>query len=328
MIKTTLIIPTLNRHKDLIKCLNSIAKLKVAFDEIIIIEQGDMNKTNDVLVDFKNLNISLYCLHVKSLTQARNMGVEKSKGEFVFFIDSDTELKQNYVEVALDYFSDHPKVVGITGEIEQGNKINDKHLSIWSFIKMCFGVILGAHSFKMRITRSGQYGRLFNQSKQQKVQWLHGGHVAYRQTVFAQGFRFNQDFIRWSSGEDVMFSYQVYKHYGDGSLMYLPEFRLAHNCSADTSLTNESVVKMRVIYRFIFWKKEVYQHSSFNLLCYLWGQLGLTVAIIRENKNKLATVRYLFKSYWYLAKNWRGIADNSVAYNTFILGKKNTKNIP
>ncbi len=43
--KTNLIIATLNRHNNLKCCLNSISKLNQSFDEIIIVEQGDIAKT-------------------------------------------------------------------------------------------------------------------------------------------------------------------------------------------------------------------------------------------------------------------------------------------
>jgi glycosyltransferase involved in cell wall biosynthesis len=312
--KTSFIIPTLNRPYDLKRCLKSITELSQKPDEIIIIEQGDIAKTNTIVDKFKELlNINLCFHNVKSGAQARNVGIKKAKGDIIFFIDDDTELEKNYINVAIDYFTKTPKVVAITGSI------NNTKITISSFIKRLLTTMLGFNSFKNKTLRSASNGYGFFLNTKHKAQVLKGGNCAIRSLVFADGFRFNADFIRWSSGEDTMISYQIYKHYGDGSLMYLPEFKLIHYDSDEISLTNESAVRMLIIYRFIFWYKEIYQDSKFNLICYLYGQLGLIFFEIRKAKNKLVTFKYAIKSYKYLAKNWRSVANNSIDYNDFIV---------
>ena len=59
-IKTSLIIPTLNRPADLSRCLQSIEQLEKKFDEIIIIEQGDINRTRKIVSKSSILNIRLF----------------------------------------------------------------------------------------------------------------------------------------------------------------------------------------------------------------------------------------------------------------------------
>lgn len=312
VIATSLIIPTLNRPNDLKRCLDSIAKLNQNFDEIIIVEQGNFDLTETIAQQFINFNISVYFYDIKSLTRARNFGIKKAQGEFIFFVDDDTELDKDYVTVAMSYLAKNPKVLGISGPI------NNYRANLLGHITKTFSTLIGLNSFQNKILASGKNtSALYN--KEQAVQWLCGGHVIYRKIVFDEGLTFNPDFIRWSLGEDVMLSYQVYKRYGKGSLMYVPEFKLMHYDSDEISLTNKSIVRMAVIYRFIFWKKEVYKGSRLSLIYYLYSQIGVALTEIRRVKNKLEALFYLIKSYQYLLKNWKAIESNKIDYNQFIL---------
>lgn len=318
MPKISLVIPTLNRPDDLTRCLNSITKLSKAFDEIIIIEQGDMDKTQAIVNQFTSLNIRLYFYPIKSIAKARNAGIEKAQGDFVAFVDDDTELDKDYVKVALEYFANNTKVVGITGRI-YFNKI-----TVLSFIKRLVTILLGINGFKTNIFKSGQNGDIFYKDKIQKVQWLQGASTCYRRCVLDAGYRYNQNFILWSFGEDVMLSYQIYKHYGDGSLMYVPAYKLIHYNSEEISTTDESVIRMMAIYRFIFWHKEVYQGSLVNLMAYLFGQVGFIIYRLMSTSNRIMAFKYFCITYGYILKNRHDIVNNTIDYNDFILkGKTN-----
>ena len=119
MSRTSVVIPTLDRPGDLERCLSSIEKLNRGFDEIIIVDQGDAATTRRVVDNHAHLNVQIHRQGPRSAARARNLGVKESSGEFIFFIDDDTVLDESYVEVALDYFARHPKVVGLTGYIEE-----------------------------------------------------------------------------------------------------------------------------------------------------------------------------------------------------------------
>lgn len=316
--KTSLIIATLNRSSDLRRCLASVASLNKSFDEIIIVEQGDLKATQDLLAQFTTLNIRLYFNAVKSLTVARNFAVKKSIGDILFFVDDDTQLDKNYVQVAHDYFHNNPTVMGISGKVRSAHG----KFSIKNTIYRALSLIFLTNSYqKNKILKSGGNGsglRYKNKLHPLPPQWLPGCHCAYRRRVFADGISFNQRFMRWAFGEDVMFSYQIYLLYGKNSLQYVPTFELLHYKSDDCSISYEGTVKMMIIYRFIFWHKFVYQDKTLNLYCYLYGQIGLMLDIMRTVKFKIKA-KTVIKSYLFLYKNWRKIALDKIDYNAFIL---------
>ena len=310
---TSLIIPTLNRPEDLTRCLESITKLTQGFDEIIVVEQGNMVDTKAVVGKFDNLAIDLYYHPIKSAAQARNLAIGKARGDFVFIIDDDTELDKNYVKVALSYFADHPNVVGITGITGENN------YSIRGFVTKLIGHLLYFSNLKGVILKSGTNGECFFMYKEQTTQYLTTCHLAYRKAVFDAGFRFNQDFIRWSFGEDVMLSYQIYKHYGRGSLMHVPDFMLTHHASDEARITSASVLRMSIIYRFIFWHKEVYQKRLLNLVAYLYGQLYFVQRLLRKTDDKGQGIKEIIATYRYILRNHQSIVTNKVDYNAYIL---------
>ena len=317
--RTTLIIPTLHRPGDLARCLESITRLRRGFDEIIIVDQGDPETTQRIVADCAHLNIAVHHQAVRSLTRARNLGAEKSTGALVFFVDDDTVLDERYVETAVDYFAEHPEVVGLTGDLDEGPPSGSP---LWWRCRRWAGRLLLVSGRHRRVLRSGattvpDHGA--GPSWFRNCQWLPGCHMVYRRSVFEAGFRFDERLIRWGFGEDAMFSYQLYKHYGPGSLAYLPAFRLRHYGSPEQSLTDEAVVRMEVIYRFIFWHEEVYDDSPLNALCYLYSQIGLSIVLCRAYRHTpLLTLRTLARSYRYLLANHRAIACERIDYNRFI----------
>ena len=316
-INTSLIIATLNRPEDLARCLESITRLTQGFDEIIIVEQGDMAKTEAVIKQFDSLAIDLYYHPIRSLTQARNLGMGKARGNFVFMVDDDTELDRNYVLVALEYFAGHPEVMGMTGYV------GFSRFSISYFVRKLIPRmilrLLYFSSTKGVILRSGENGGVLFRHREQSVQYLPGCHMAYRKAAFDAGFSFNQGFIRWSFGEDVMLSYQIYKHYGKGSLMYVPGFQLEHHESGEVSLTDTSALRMKIVYRFIFWHREVYRGRMLNLIAYLYGQLYFARVLLRQAGYKKWAIKEIINAYQYVLKNHRAIAADNIDYNAYIL---------
>lgn len=310
----SIIIPTLNRQNDLFKCLQSISKNSLLPYEVLIIEQGNFKKTKNLISIFPNLNIKVYFLNVKSLTAARNFGVKKSKGNIIIFFDDDVTIDKNYFKLTLEYFKKSPNIYGITGIDLLNNKKSNLFLK---FIGLIFNI--SSFSNKNIVLNSGQNILSLNLTKEEYVEWLSGCNMVYKRDVFENDVFFNENFIRWCFGEDVMFSYQIYKKYGPKSLLYSPKLKIKHFQSPENRLTNEKLIKMKVIYRFIFWKKEIYNNNFLIFLIYIWSQLGLIFLEVLS-KRSFKPIFYYIESYIYLIKNFKKIENYKKDYNSFIIG--------
>ena len=326
--RTSLVIPTLDRPDALARCLRSIERVKPGFDEIIVVAAGDVGQVRRAAAGREGLPVTVLRHDVSSITAQRNAGLERAKGDFVFFVDDDTELPVDYVEAALDAFRRHPRAVGLTGAVRRGSGALRRGAARHYLHRLLYTLLL-VHAWRgNRVLRSGSncfaWDAPATSCAPHAVQWLPGCHCAFRREVFDDGFRYNADFVRWSFGEDVMLSYGVHKHYGPGSLRFEPTFALTHHEHPDGSLPSDAAVRMMVIYRFLFWQAEVYGGSPLNLLCYLAGQPGFVLfhwagpsATDRWRKLRVALAAYAF-----LLRRGRAAVRGRVDYNGFILDGK------
>ena len=96
-IKVSFIIPVYNKEKYLNSCLDSIYKLSknYKFDqqfEVLAINDYSSDNSLKILDKWKKKNTSLRIFNTKKncgVSSARNLGIKKSKGEYIFFVDAD-----------------------------------------------------------------------------------------------------------------------------------------------------------------------------------------------------------------------------------------------
>ena len=91
-VKLSVVIPVYNVEKYIEKCLGSLCGLKIA-NEIIVINDGSSDNSLEIIKKFKNEheneNIIIINQENKGISKTRNVGLRESKGEFIFFLDSD-----------------------------------------------------------------------------------------------------------------------------------------------------------------------------------------------------------------------------------------------
>ncbi len=324
IVSTSLIVPTLNRPDDVVRLLRSVERLDPGFDEIILVEQGDARRTRAVADRFPALAITVATLAEPSAARARNAGVERAGGDYVFFIDDDTELPPDYVRAALDGFGAHPEALGLTGTMRHGVPV--RHSAARRLFHRCLYTLLLVQAWRSnRVLRSGincfARGAPEPPCPAHEVEWLPGCHAAYRRRVFDEGLRFDPVFVRWGFCNDTMLSYQVHKRYGPGSLRFEPAFALVHHESPDGSQSAEEAVRMMVVDQFVFWRREVYRGSPLNLLCYLAAQPGFVLFhwAGRCSTGRLRSLRAAAWAYLFLLRRWREVADGRVEYHRFLL---------
>lgn len=92
MLKVSIIIPVYNVEKYLEKCLSSIYSLNLEDKEVILINDGSTDSSIDILKKFKNKypdKTKIITQKNQGLSEARNVGIKNSNGEYILFIDSD-----------------------------------------------------------------------------------------------------------------------------------------------------------------------------------------------------------------------------------------------
>ena len=90
-IKISIIVPVYNVKEYLRECLESLVNQSFENYEIIIINDGSTDGSDLICQKYKERyeNIRYYSQSNKGQSAARNLGVRKSKGEYILFVDSD-----------------------------------------------------------------------------------------------------------------------------------------------------------------------------------------------------------------------------------------------
>lgn len=102
MKKVSIIVPAYNAENYIDKCLNSLINQTMKDIEIIVINDGSTDKTLSILNKYKD-KIILINQNNKGIGASRNIGIGKSNGEYIVFVDSDDFVNDNMCEECYQY---------------------------------------------------------------------------------------------------------------------------------------------------------------------------------------------------------------------------------
>ena len=100
MCKVSVIVPVYNVEKYLVKCLDSIINQTYKDIEIILVDDGSTDNSGKICDKYALKDERIYVIHNSNsgVSHARNCGINKAKGEYILFIDSDDFIDKNYVQ--------------------------------------------------------------------------------------------------------------------------------------------------------------------------------------------------------------------------------------
>jgi len=105
----SIIVPVYNTEKYLSKCLDSIINQTLENIEIIVVNDGSKDNSQQIIDEYcsKDIRIKSIIKENGGLSDARNIGIDHVKGEYIAFIDSDDYIDLNMMEElykrAIDY---------------------------------------------------------------------------------------------------------------------------------------------------------------------------------------------------------------------------------
>ncbi len=112
--KVSVVIPTYNRARLISRAIQSVLNQSYQNLEIIIVDDGSMDNTEDTVRSFKDVRI-VYIRHEinKGASAARNTGIKASRGEYIAFQDSDDEWFPDKLDHQMKAFNNGPSKLGI-----------------------------------------------------------------------------------------------------------------------------------------------------------------------------------------------------------------------
>ncbi len=136
----SVIIPVYNVDKYLTQCIDSVINQTYKNIEIILIDDGSTDESGKICDEYKKIDDRIIVIHKSNggLSSARNEGIEKSRGEYIQFIDSDDYIDTDTIEIMYNVIckynadvisyshyilNNEHKICNCTGEIKQIDKI-------------------------------------------------------------------------------------------------------------------------------------------------------------------------------------------------------------
>ena len=84
----SIVIPTYNRAKFIDKAIASLLNQKYEDFEVIVVDDGSTDNTEEVVKSFNNNKVKYYKKENQERGAARNYGAKLAKGEYINFFDS------------------------------------------------------------------------------------------------------------------------------------------------------------------------------------------------------------------------------------------------
>ena len=102
--KISIIIPVFNSEEYINNCLDSVINQTYRNIEIIIINDGSTDNSERIIKEYSSIDsrIKYYKKSNGGVSSARNYGIKKSRGDYIFFLDSDDQIQDNALEIMLE----------------------------------------------------------------------------------------------------------------------------------------------------------------------------------------------------------------------------------
>ena len=95
----SVIIPVYNVEEYIERCVQSVIDQTFSDIEIILVDDGSKDNSGAICDRYANEDSRVLVIHKKNggLSDARNVGIEKSHGEYITFVDGDDCISSDYV---------------------------------------------------------------------------------------------------------------------------------------------------------------------------------------------------------------------------------------
>lgn len=218
--KISVIVPVYNSDKYLKRCIHSIKFQTFKDWELILINDGSTDKSGCICDFYAKQDKRIKVIHKSNsgVSSARNIGIEKSKGEYITFVDSDDWIESDFFEKIVKEMEKMNVPVLISGYLKDNGNIT-------------------INRFK------GKYKEIIDINKAQKEFFLCN---KFSWAIYAKFYKREiLDKIRFDSrfkiGEDMLFFWQVLNRVK--KIGYLPLYKYHYDISASKTMTSDFSLK-------------------------------------------------------------------------------------
>ena len=120
-----MVVPAYNAEKSLRRCLESILAQAYRNLQVIVINDGSTDETEDIALGIGD-RITYLKQENRGETAARNRGIELALGEFVTFLDHDDYWAPEFLRACVAFLRQHPEVIGVSTGFRVTSALSDE----------------------------------------------------------------------------------------------------------------------------------------------------------------------------------------------------------
>jgi N-acetylglucosaminyl-diphospho-decaprenol L-rhamnosyltransferase len=203
----SVVIPNYNGGKTLARCLKTLRNQTCSGFEVILVD--DCSVDNSLSIAGRYADRILSTRKNSGPAAARNLGIKKSRGELILFIDADCVPGRDWVEkMAAQFDDDKAQVVMGKVEIEKSDFIGDSISAL--------GYPAGG---------SIGFERMWRVSPEGYTHTFSSCNCGFRREIFDRFGTFDEDFP-CAGGEDTLLAKKIFE--GGGRIRYCPDAVVVH----------------------------------------------------------------------------------------------------
>lgn len=157
MPKISVIIPLFNKGFIISKTIQAVLAQTYADFEVILINDGSTDNSFEIASQFSDKRIHLFQQENKGAAAARNLGIERSNGEFIAFLDADDYWFPNHLEELVNLAEQFPNCGSYCSRYQIKNTEKTISTPVFNGISKNFNGIVANyfasnHPYKINIT--------------------------------------------------------------------------------------------------------------------------------------------------------------------------------
>lgn len=246
----SIIIPAYNVEKYIDRCLDSITNQTYNNTEIIIINDGSIDKTKEKLESWRKKDKRIKVINKKNegVSIARNDGIDISRGKYIFFFDGDDTVEINCIEKVISEIckQDYDTVLYGYSSVRNNQVLihkstfsKDKYFSnrevIEEVLPHSFGISYNELSFWLQGKRSIREGKELNGPWRMcySAEIIKSNNIRFdKELKVGEDTIFTNEYLSYSSKLGIVNENLYYLHNNEGSTIstYLKDtLRMAEN---------------------------------------------------------------------------------------------------
>lgn len=170
----SVVIPIYNISEQLHKCIDSALKQTYKQLEIILVDDGSTDNSGKICDEYSKKDARIKVIHKKNggLSDARNVGISKSHGKYIFLLDGDDYIEFDCIEYLFNIMQKEKSDIACCGYVKffENQKPKAKNGSYKSFTKID---ALERLMYQKNITTSA-WGKLYKKELFQDIQYPKG----------------------------------------------------------------------------------------------------------------------------------------------------------